>query len=123
MKNLKQYLEEKNQNLSMGIRYIESALSSLYTLSEYLKKDKKIQDGIDRKIQYIKETLLKASGFFGLYEYVGNPSNGTLQENINMSINSLNKILTAYNDGLDDPISFGKTCLDIIASLTNSARE
>jgi len=125
MKNLKQYLEEKsNTNLTSGIRYVESALSYLYKIAEYLKQDNSGNRGIssDRQLEYVQKCLLKSVGYFGLQEYTGNPVEGNLKEAVNLAITSISKILTAYNDGLDDPIGWGKICADTMSTLIEAKR-
>lgn len=118
MKNLKQYLEEKaNTDLSSGIRLIESALSALYKLT--------IKNNIsfDRQFEYVTQSLMKASGYFGLQQYQGNPVQGSITENTKLAIESLSKILSEYNEGLDDPLGWGKICMDIISTLTEAKKE
>jgi len=122
MKNLKRYLEEKTDSgLSDGIRSIESALSSLYSLDKSLSTNGN-EESLDRKVQHIIQRLSKAAAYFGLQEYEGTPIPGTPKENVTMAVGSLSKILTAYNDGIDDPISWGKNCMDIIATLSDSRK-
>jgi hypothetical protein len=120
--NLYQYLEETT-DIAMGIRYVENALTSLYSLVEYLKDENKNQISIQRKQQYTNENLMKAVGFFGLHEYIGKAIPGSLADKINMSITSLSKILTDYNNGIDDGLGWGKVCADIIASINTQNKE
>lgn len=123
MISLKTYLEEvtENANLISGIRYIEVIISSLYTLSKFIKQDnQEEQISIKRKVEGITANLLKAAGLFGLQEYKGQAVQGTIIDNIELIIASLSKILTEYNDGLDDPLGWGKICMDAEATLLDS---
>lgn len=125
-KNLFRYLEELN--ISSGIRRIEIALSTLYNLNNILEKEN-LEDFNDikvlkRQFSYVRDNLLSAAGFLDLYEYTGNIITGnTIKEKIDNATVLLNDILSSYNDGTDDAITWGKTCMDIAATLSDEARK
>ena len=133
MKNLTQYLEEVQIN--SGIRRIEIALSTLYNINDLLiqiredpdrsieTKSREDKNALKRQFSYIRDNLLSAASFFNIQEYSGKIIKGKIAEVVDSSIVLLNELLSDYNDGVDDHITWGKTSMDIASTMTEVARK
>jgi len=116
--SLSLYIEAVSNKLANGIRRIEAALITLYDIENATN-----ERAISRKLQHISRNLMKAVTYFGLEEYEGISIKGEIKNSIAIATKTLSEILSAYNDGIDDPIGWGKNCMDIVATFSDATRK
>ena len=125
MKQFSKYMEAIEIN--SGIRRVELALSVLFKIANFVKDGKTLNPeeakGLERQLSYVRDNCLKAAGYFQLTGYTGVAIQNDLAGVINDSIDLLSKILSDYNDGVDNVVMAGKSCIDIAASLSDAARK
>lgn len=112
-------------SLAGGIRKVESALGSLeYVIKIIEKKENKNGNILERKLGRIRKSLLAAAEEFGVRDYEGKAhKEKSVQLNIEWAIGLLADVLNEYDNGADNPLSWSKDCMDIVATMTDTSRK
>ena len=110
--------EEEIATLASGIRKIESALG---VINSVMKAEDKEQL-VERRLERARDSLLAAAEDFGPAAYNGIAHEGEIQEKLEWSAGILASILSAYDEGTDNPVAWTKDCKDVAATISDTAR-
>ena len=110
--------EEEIATLASGIRKIESALGIINAVM----KTGETEQPVERRLERARDSLLAAAEDFGPAAYNGIAHEGEIQEKLEWSAGILASILSAYDEGTDNPVAWTKDCKDVAATISDTAR-